>query len=311
MHSSDVSVRKIGERGVKPHMPVIDFHCHAGLGDGLTDPADTRADLSTYLRRATAAGIHRTVVFPTLNNEYASAMARVAKIVEAHPKKLIGFAMVSTKSDKGRIRPMLERAINKYGFRGVKVHGHQGMPTRELCDAARDLGIPVLVDVFDRPWQMELCAREYPDVHFVVAHLGSFKDDWRLQQVIVDLMVRYPNVYADTSGVRRLESLEQALRRVGPRRLLFGSDGPWFHPGLEPYKIRLLGLSPKDEALVCGGNALRILRMEHAAGSLQVAARKDSRSRSGQEVVPWPRRHLAPSRETHLPTTPGGRSRIF
>jgi hypothetical protein len=42
--------------------------------------------------------------------------------------------------------------------------------------------------------------------------------------------------------------------------LLFGSDGPWLHPGLELHKVRLLGLPPAAEALVLGGNALRLLR---------------------------------------------------
>ena len=45
-----------------------------------------------------------------------------------------------------------------------------------------------------------------------------------------------------------------------PKKLLFGSDGPWLHPGLELYKIRLLGLSHEAEALVLGGNARRLLR---------------------------------------------------
>ncbi len=42
--------------------------------------------------------------------------------------------------------------------------------------------------------------------------------------------------------------------------MLFGSDGPWLHPGLELHKIRLLGLPPDQEALVMGGNILRLLR---------------------------------------------------
>jgi predicted TIM-barrel fold metal-dependent hydrolase len=249
-------------------VPVIDFHCHAGMGDGLTDPADTRANLGTYLKRAQAAGIDRTVVFPTINNDYRSAMQRVAELVDRLPERLTGFAMVNTRRDKGSIGQLLDTAIGRYGFRGVKVHGHQGMPTRELCDSARRHRIPVLVDVFDKPWHMDMCAREYADLTFVVAHLGSFRDDWRIQQAVIDLMVRFPNICADTSGVRRFEGLQQALRRVGPRRLLFGSDGPWFHPGLELHKIRLLGLSPLEERLVMGGNAARLLRLERPVTSL-------------------------------------------
>ena len=72
-------------------------------------------------------------------------------------------------------------------------------------------------------------------------------------------MVRYPNVYADTSGVRRFDYIVQAVRRAGARKLLFGSDGPWLHPGLELHKIRLLGLAPEEQALILGGNAQRLI----------------------------------------------------
>jgi hypothetical protein len=43
-------------------------------------------------------------------------------------------------------------------------------------------------------------------------------------------------------------------------KVIFGSDGPWLHPGVEIHKIRLLGLSPKQEALMLGGNAWRLIR---------------------------------------------------
>jgi predicted TIM-barrel fold metal-dependent hydrolase len=228
----------------------------------LTDPADTRADLGPYLRQAREVGIDRTVVFPTLNDDYARANERLSRLVVRYPNRLTGFAMVNTKTDRGRIEKMLEAAVDRYGFRGVKVHGHQGLLSREVCRAAGRLGIPVLIDVFDKPWQVELSAREYPDVDFVVAHLGSYRDDWRIQQAIIDMMIRFPNINADTSGVRRFAMIEQAVKRVGPKRILFGSDGPWFHPGLELHKIRLLGLPPAAERLITGGNALRLLAGE-------------------------------------------------
>ena len=59
---------------------------------------------------------------------------------------------------------------------------------------------------------VELVATEYPDVAFIIPHMGSFSDDWRAQHTLIDYLVRHPNVYTDTSGVRRFELLEQAVR---------------------------------------------------------------------------------------------------
>jgi predicted TIM-barrel fold metal-dependent hydrolase len=238
---------------------IVDFHCHAGQGDGMTGPPFTDAPLGLYLKRAHAAGIGRTVVLPCFHSDYARANADLAKIVAAHPRHLIGFAFVHARRDAGRIGEMVARAVQKYGFRGIKVHGSEALPTREVCDAARVHRIPVLVDVTGKPHVLHMLAPQYPDVPFVVAHMGSFWDDWTAQQQTVDLLTRYPNVYADTSGVRRFDYLVEAVRSAGAKKLLFGTDGPWLHPALELQKIRLLRLPADQEAMILGGNAMRLM----------------------------------------------------
>jgi uncharacterized protein len=72
--------------------------------------------------------------------------------------------------------------------------------------------------------------------------------------------MRHLNIYTDTAGVRRFDILEQALQRAGAPKILFGSDGPWLHPGVELAKVRALGLSRSDETLVPGENFLRLIQ---------------------------------------------------
>jgi uncharacterized protein len=239
---------------------IIDFHCHAGKGERMTAPWNTDAPLDSYLRRARAAGIDKTVIFPLFHDDYAQANAEVSRIVARHPDRLIGFAFVHAARDKGRIVSMIEEAVRRWGFCGVKVHGHDATPTREICETARAFRLPLLVDVAGRPSVIEMLAPEYRDVNFVVPHLGSFADDWRAHQQVVDQLVHHPNVYGDTSGVRRFDYVVQAVKRAGSHKIIFGSDGPWLHPGVEIEKIHLLGLPPQEEALVLGGNAIRLLK---------------------------------------------------
>ncbi len=239
---------------------VIDCHCHAGKGDYMTAPWNTDAPIEPYLRRARAAGIDKTVVFGPFHRDYTKANAQVARIVAKYPRRLIGFAFVHAARDAGRIFPMVERAVKEWHFRGIKLHGYEAMPTREVCEAARAFGLPLLADVVGRAEVVDMLAPQYPDVVFIIPHLGSFADDWRAHQRVIDQLVRYPNVYADTSAVRRFDYIVEAVKRAGARKILYGSDGPWLHPGLELHKIRLLGLPPAEEALIAGGNALRLLR---------------------------------------------------
>ena len=239
---------------------IIDAHCHAGQGDLLTAPWNTVAPLGKYLKRARAAGIDRTLVVPAFHTDYDTANAELARIVARYPDRLIGFAFVHSARNAGRIAAMVGRAVRDGGLRGIKVHGADSMPTREVCDAARAWRIPVLADIVGRAHAIDMFAPQYPDVDFIIPHLGSFADDWRAQQQVVDKLVRYPNVYADTSGVRRFDYIVEAIKRAGAHKVIFGSDGPWLHPGVELYKIRVLGLAEREERLILGGNIMRLLQ---------------------------------------------------
>ena len=238
---------------------VIDCHCHAGKGDGLTGPWDTAAPLDHYLRRATRAGIDRTVLFAAFNSDYAAANREVARIVASRPGRFYAFAFVHPERDRGRVSQMVREAVERFGFAGIKVHRHDGRITREICQAARVFRVPILYDVAGEVSQVELLATEYPDVRFIIPHLGSFADDWSAQLALIDHLARHPNVFADTSGVRRFDLLEQAVRRAGANKILFGSDGPWTHPGIELHKVRMLELAPAEERLVLGGNFLGLI----------------------------------------------------
>jgi uncharacterized protein len=142
----------------------------------------------------------------------------------------------------------------------MKAHKMDGAATREVCEVARAFRLPVLYDVVGKTDIIDLLAPEYPDVNFIIPHLGSFADDWRAHVRVIDQISRLHNVYTDTAGVRRFDYLVQAIERGGAHKVLFGCDGPWLHSALELQKIRLLKLSPQDEALVLGKNLLRLIK---------------------------------------------------
>ena len=238
---------------------IIDSHCHAGKGDGLTGPWDTAAPLDRYLRRAKKAGITHTVLFAAFHSDYRQANQQVAQIVNSHPGRFFGFAFIHPLADRGRVRAMVQEAVEQLGLVGLKVHRHDARISREICDAAAEFNLPVLYDVMGEVSVVELLAEQYPRVSFIIPHLGSFADDWSVQLAFLDHLERHPNVYTDTSGVRRFDLLEAAVRRAGAHKILFGSDGPWLHPGIELAKVRLLGLSPEDERLVLAENFLRLI----------------------------------------------------
>lgn len=238
---------------------IVDCHCHAGHGDGFTGPWDTEAPISRYLQRCARAGIARSVIFAAFHSDYRRANAEVARLVASRPDRLLGFAFVHAERDRARMRELVREAVEVHGFVGIKVHRHDARITREVIEAAREFGLPVLYDIAGESASVELFATQYRDVDFIVPHLGSFADDWAAQLAFIDQLQRHPNVYTDSAGVRRFDLLEQALARAGAHKLLFGSDGPWLHPAVELHKLRLLGMSPTQQQRVLGGNVLRLI----------------------------------------------------
>lgn len=237
---------------------IIDCHCHAGPGDGLTGPWDTTAALEPYLTRARMAGIDGSVLFAVFHSDYAIANRAVAGIVARDPRRLLGFTFVHAERNRGQIEELVAEGVERHGFCGIKVHRHDSRITGEVGEVARRYRLPVLYDVMGETAMVELLATEFPDVDFIIPHLGSFMDDWRAQVSFLDPLTRYPNIYTDSSGVRRFDLLHDAVRRAGPEKLLFGSDGPWLHPAVELHKIRMLRLPPHAARLVLAENLLRL-----------------------------------------------------
>jgi len=235
---------------------VIDAHCHAGHGQAMSAPWTTRADHEITLRHMEEAGIDRTIIFPIENPTYEQANREIASLCVRYPGKFIGFAKHDPEAEAGRIRTLLRREVETLGLKGLKLHK---LPTREVLDTVAELGIPILYHP-DKVANFHMLASEYPQIPFIVAHLGSFASgNWAEHLAAIDLARRYSNVYLDSSSVVFYKFLEMAARDLEPEKLIFGSDGPEVDSRVELYKIRLLKLPPADEAKVLGGNIRRLL----------------------------------------------------
>ena len=117
---------------------IIDAHCHAGLGDGLTGPWDTRAPLGDYLRRADRAGIGRTSCsrpsIPTTGWLTGCSPASSTRDGPVHRLR----DGPSGRDPAGSA--LIDTAVNAYGFEGIKVHRHDARISREVCESAGRTG---------------------------------------------------------------------------------------------------------------------------------------------------------------------------
>ncbi len=134
------------------------------------------------------------------------------------------------------------------------------------------LGLPSAFDMrYSNPIDLHDLATGFPGVTFVIPHFGA--GYFREALMVADLC---PNVYFDTSGSNswmnyQAEDLTlekvfaRALKVVGPKRLLFGTDSSWFprgwvRPVFEAQVTALwnLGIGEEEARAILGGNLMRI-----------------------------------------------------
>jgi predicted TIM-barrel fold metal-dependent hydrolase len=107
-------------------------------------------------------------------------------------------------------------------------------------------------------------AERHPDAAILVAHLGG--DLPTLQQECSEEMARrrLPNAYLGTESIREYYSLRLALDRLGPEKILFGSDFPLGWPAAYLQVFEGAGPSDEERRLVLGENLLRLIRRRRA-----------------------------------------------
>jgi len=243
--------------------PILDGHVHWGEWKPEREgwPGTSLDGIRTALRRS---GIDGAAVMPTDRGDNEALAAALAP----DPDGFHLFAWVDP-HDASRTMGFLEEHHGHVA--GLKIH--PSLERRAVTDAiwepflrfAERWRLPVIVHAGRwqeiASWRFCLEAAErHPEAEIIVAHLGG--DLPALQQECAREMARrgLPNAYLGTESIREYYSIRYALDRLGPERLIFGSDFPLGWPAA--YLAVLDGADPSEEArrLVLGENLLRLVR---------------------------------------------------
>lgn len=241
---------------------IVDSHVHLGTAGVPLGPRDPKESFALWTARAEAAGIRGAVLMAAPVGSYAAANRTVADIADRTPGKVLWYVFINSAADQGRVADIVAAAHRRRAA-GIKVHWSDGPATDEVARAAARHRMPVLFDPGGDISRVSYLARRHPTVPWIVPHLSSFADNWRAQKALIEVLVRLPNVFTDTSGVRYFDLLAEAIARAGAHKVLYGSDGPYLHPAPELAKIRALGLPPDEQRLVLRDNILRLTRPAH------------------------------------------------
>lgn len=203
-------------------------------------------------------GIEKSILFAP-NNELVKAS------VSKFPKRLVGYVWPNP-YDPHAVE-LVKKALGEWGFRGVKLHPlfHAFLPTDEAVDPimeeARRHKVPVAIHSghppFSLPWSIGELAEKYSDVRIVMLHMGHGHGVYI--QAAINTAKRYANIILETSGMPMHTKIKEAVRTVGKRRVVYGSDIPFHHSSVELQRVKVAGLSEGDLRLVLHDNSAALL----------------------------------------------------
>lgn len=277
----------------------IDIHVHPAFYEPINQQTDVEeirhdeldihlngtAPLAHIFNQMNCAGLDRLCLLP---EDYSSRMDRplvtneeIKQLVDMAPDKFIGFASVDPMAEG--YCEKLEKAFTDLELKGLKLHPSRGhyYPTDEKLDPIYDIcekynkpiifhsGLswePDTLTKYSRPVEFEELAYKRPNLRICLAHFG-----WPWVQETAMLMLKYPNVYADT-GILYFDNAWEFYKKVFTQdipatwidrslrhQVMFGSNNPRFEQIRMADAITKLGFRESTLELIKGKNAIEFL----------------------------------------------------
>lgn len=254
-------------------MKIIDVHAHpVFFGKGKTKPETDK--LVAY---AKSLGIEKMVCLgdvlvhgPNPSAEQLEAInTQSEQLLAWHPDFFIPFCYLNPTLGEKSLRSELDRCIAA-GFQGIKLEiaNNARDPVMEpLMRAAAEHDIPVLQHTWDTlgkamrkthsdPSDTCLLARRFPDTKVIMAHLYGFGVRGVLEAIGL------PNLYIDTSSCLPFAGLiEYAVEKLGPDRILYGSDIPLRELGQCIGRVTGSDISPSAKEKILYSNAHTLFKL--------------------------------------------------
>jgi predicted TIM-barrel fold metal-dependent hydrolase len=232
----------------------------SGGRPGDPPPPFTPFDPQRILTRMDAAGVDRAFVCSLgqrIENDF------IVGLVARHPDRFFGYGQVMPQWDDAE--EQIAAFAREPGMVGLKLHptlhgyhfADHGMldPIFDVCRQHRLIVlVNALDDPFCSPFAIEEIARNFPTVPVLIAHMGAV---WNMPEALI-VAERHDHVYLETSSTL-LSDVRKAYGRVGPGKIVMGTEWPGHDFDLERMKIAKAIEDDADRALVEGGNMARLL----------------------------------------------------
>ncbi len=255
-----------------PPGPVLDVHVHPFPGPG--QEATLEEAVAYLLEHADRAGIFRMVLMNLGRpwqrspdpDQFRAANDDCLKLRDLAPDRFLPFCYLNPAWPKESIAE-LTRCVKQHGMVGVKlwVAVRANDPrVREIAEFAVTLDVPILQHVWVKstgndpgessPYDLVELAKGVPHARLIMGHMhGAGRKG-------VEAVAPYPNIVVETAGSNpERGAVEAAVRALGSRRVLFGSDATGRHFGTQLGKVLGTDLSELTKQRILWDNLARLL----------------------------------------------------
>lgn len=244
---------------------IIDGHAYVGRPPVRISISEVDISPEWLIRLMNESGIDKMVVMPPANwapgCDYRAGTDEVVTAINKYPNRFIGFSGVTGYCVKHGIDD-LKYGIEEKGLKGAgEFKASPGMyetiviPILSFLERHR---LPVLIHVFtpSEVKMAEYIAKKLPNLPVIMGHMGGI--NVTAGRMCIEAAKKHQNLFLETS-CSPYDIILQAVKELGPERVIFGSDAPFVHPLPELKKIIALPISNEDRELILHKNILKLV----------------------------------------------------
>ncbi len=251
------------EKGRSESCPIIDMHAHLGPFQGIYFPNPSPEDMICTMNRC---GVRMAVSSSHASLIDTKANVEMAEVVKRYPDRFRAYWVINPNYPE-RMQNEIVQFSEMDGFVGFKflsdyheypLTGPRYEPALKHAD---EHGLLVLMHTwgqsrFNPPDLVEKLANKYANIIFLMGHSGY--GEW---QKAIQVARDYPNVYLELTAAYAVNGvIEWMVEKAGSRKVLFGTDLPWFDPHYGIGCILFSRITDEDKHNILHRNAERLIK---------------------------------------------------
>jgi len=242
---------------------IIDCHCHMGHWHNFHVPYGSAEGMLVSMD---TLGFNIACVTPHSSNgaDYRHGNDMVISALRRYPDRFVGYVTLNPNYPDD-MENELKRCFAVPGIKGIKLnYSHHGCAIdyknyRIAFETANMKKCPILIHTWGEN-DVEAFGRiagQYPDARFIMAHAGG---EMNAMENAVDVVNKHDNAYVDLAlSIVREGNVEWLVREIGPKKVLFGTDMPFFDPRPAFGRVAFARISDEEKIEIFGGNMKRLL----------------------------------------------------